>query len=85
MTSSSKTSKTSPKRSSTDRLTALLGNRSGRDIATLSTKLCWQPHSVRAALSRLRKTGVTIEKLPPARNGSGARYRIADEKQASKR
>ena len=59
-----------------DRLIQLLKARSGRDIAALSTKLGWQPHSTRAALSRLRKAGYAIEKLPPNKNG-GSRYRIS--------
>ncbi len=59
-----------------DRLIQLLKARSGRDIAALSTKLGWQPHSTRAALSRLGKAGYTIEKLPPNKNG-GSRYRIS--------
>ncbi len=40
-----------------DRLVQLLRARSGVDIAALSGKLGWQPHSTRAALSRLRKAG----------------------------
>ncbi len=59
-----------------DRLLQLLKARSGCDIATLSGKLGWQPHSTRAALSRLRKAGYAIEKLPPQKNG-GSRYRFS--------
>ncbi len=59
-----------------DRLIQLLKARSGRDIATLSGKLGWQPHSTRAALSRLGKAGYVIEKLPANKSG-GARYRIS--------
>ncbi len=59
-----------------DRLVQLLKARSGRDIAALSGKLGWQPHSTRAALSRLRKAGYAIEKLPPLNHG-GTRYRIS--------
>jgi len=58
-----------------DRLIRLLGARGGHDIAALSSKLGWQPHTTRAALSRLRKDGYTIEKRPPLKRG-GARYRI---------
>ncbi len=60
-----------------DRLVQLLKARSGRDIAALSGKLGWQPHSTRAALSRLRKAGYAIEKLSPQKNG-GPRYRISN-------
>jgi len=85
MTSSSRTTQSSRKRSAAERLIGLLRNRSGRDISALGTKLGWQPHSVRAALSRLRKTGVEIEKLPPGRKGGVARYRIASAIQESNR
>jgi Protein of unknown function (DUF3489) len=61
-----------------NRLVRLLKARAGRDIATLSRELGWQPHTTRAALTRLRRAGYTIEKLPPQNNG-GSRYRIAGE------
>ena len=61
-----------------DRLVRLLKAGSGRDIATLSRNLGWLPHTTRAALTRLRKAGYTVEKLPPQKNG-GSRYRIAGE------
>jgi hypothetical protein len=60
----------------TDKLVRLLKARSGQDIATLSARLGWQPHSTRAAVSRLRKAGYAIEKLPPGKQG-GTRYRIS--------
>ena len=59
-----------------DRLIQLLKARSGCDIAALSGELRWQHHTTRAALSRLRKAGYAIEKLPPGKQG-GARYRIS--------
>lgn len=59
-----------------DRLIQLLKARLGRDVAALSGKLDWQPHTTRAALSRLRKAGYAIEKLPPSKHG-GSRYRIS--------
>jgi len=59
-----------------DRLVQLLRARPGVDIAALSGKLGWQPHSTRAALSRLRKAGYALEKLPPQKNGR-PRYRIS--------
>ncbi len=73
---------TKPRKSTTkpvtkgDQLIQLLKARSGRDIAALSAELDWQPHTTRAALSRLRKAGYTIDKLPPGKHG-GARYRIS--------
>lgn len=79
MTSSSRNTRSSRKRFVAERLTGLLVIRSGRDMSAPSAKLGWQPRSVRVALSRLRKDGVAIEKLPPHGKGGGARYRIADE------
>jgi len=61
-----------------DRLVRLLKAVAGRDIATLSRALGWQPHTTRAALTRLRQAGYAIEKLPRRKSG-GSRYRIADD------
>jgi hypothetical protein len=62
----------------TDRLVRLLKASAGREIATVSHELGWQPHTTRAALTRLRRAGYAIEKLPRKKNG-GSRYRIAGE------
>jgi DNA-binding transcriptional regulator PaaX len=59
-------------------LVRLLKAGAGREIAALSRELGWQPHTTRAALTRLRKAGYAIEKLAP-QNNSGSRYRIAGE------
>jgi predicted ArsR family transcriptional regulator len=61
-----------------DRLVRLLKAAAGRDIATLSRALGWQPHTTRAALTRLRQAGYAIEKLPRQETG-GSRYRIAGD------
>jgi predicted ArsR family transcriptional regulator len=61
-----------------ERLVRLLKASAGREIATLSRELGWQPHTTRAALTRLRKAGYAIEKLPRQNNG-GSRYRITGE------
>jgi predicted ArsR family transcriptional regulator len=61
-----------------DRLVRLLKASAGREIATLSRELGWQPHTTRAALTRLKKSGYVIEKLPRQNNGA-SRYRIAGE------
>jgi len=61
-----------------DRLVRLLKASAGREIATLSRELGWQPHTTRAARTRPRHAGYAIEKLPPQSNG-GSRYRIAGE------
>ncbi len=56
-------------------LIKLLGRKSGCDIQSLSTKLGWQQHTTRAALSGLRKAGYEVTRETPA-NGGPARYRI---------
>ena len=61
-----------------NRLVRLLKASAGREIATLSRELDWLPHTTRAALTRLRRAGYAIEKLPRQKNG-GSRYRIAGE------
>ena len=61
-----------------DRLVRLLKAGAGREIAALSRELGWLPHTTRAALTRLRRAGYTIEKLP-RQNDGGSRYRIAGE------
>jgi predicted ArsR family transcriptional regulator len=61
-----------------DRLVRLLKASAGREIAALRRELGWLPHTTRAALTRLRKAGYAIEKLPSQNNGA-SRYRIAGE------
>lgn len=43
------------------KLDGLLSRTRGATIDQLQNALGWQPHTVRAAISRLRKTGHTIE------------------------
>ncbi len=54
----------------------LLNRKSGATLSSLEKATGWQPHSVRAALSTLRKDGYTIDKLPPGTNGGAVAYRI---------
>lgn len=67
----------SPKKRATkkDQLIRLLGTKSGCDIKSLSTKLGWQQHTTRAALSGLRKAGYDIASEKPA-SGGISKYRI---------
>lgn len=62
-----------PKR---DQLIGMLSARSGAELAAISTRFGWLPHTTRAALSGLRKAGyqVLTEKWS---DGKPARYRIA--------
>ena len=61
-----------------DQLIRLLRSKRGMEIATISTKLGWQNHTTRAALTRLRQAGFELEVLKG--QGSGpTRYRIVSE------
>lgn len=57
-------------------LRRLLIRKAGADIATLQSATGWQPHSVRAALSVLRKAGYGIDRTAPVKPGDTAIYRI---------
>lgn len=59
-------------------LISLLRAKGGKDIATISEKFGWQPHTTRAALSGLRKAGFEIAREVP-KSGGAARYRILAE------
>ena len=54
---------------------ALLRGKGGADVRARSDALGWQPHTVRAALTGLRKAGIAVEKMP-VREGELSRYRI---------
>ena len=58
-----------------DRLVALLRAKGGADVKQIAEALGWLPHTVRAALTGLRKAGITLERMP-AREGEPTRYRI---------
>jgi len=66
----SRTKSTSKK----DQLIRLLGVKSGRDIKTLSQQLGWQAHTIRAAISGLRKAGYEVR--CDKQISGGSRYRI---------
>lgn len=70
--------------SKTDRLTRMLRRASGATTPQLCKALGWRPHSVRAAISGLRKTGLRIERETAAAAGGGARYRIVADDVATK-
>jgi hypothetical protein len=72
----SKPKSTLPRETKTAVLRKLLSRKAGADLATLQSATGWQPHSVRAALSGLRKAGYTIDRADPAKVGGGAVYRI---------
>ena len=57
-------------------LRKMLQARAGAGLSRLCEATGWQPHSVRAALSGLRKAGYAIERQDPKKPGSEAIYRI---------
>lgn len=72
----SRTTSTPPRETKSAILRKLLSRKAGADLTTLQSATGWQPHSVRAALSGLRKAGYTINRADPAKTGGGAVYRI---------
>jgi len=60
----------------TARLLALLGTRHGAQAVKLCETLSWQPHTLRAAVSGLRKQGHVIVAARPKEGGPTV-YRIA--------
>lgn len=58
------------------KLQALLRSGDGATVAELGKAIGWQDHSVRAALTGLRKDGVAVERLAPRKDERASRYRI---------
>ncbi|QIE45188.1 DUF3489 domain-containing protein [Pseudohalocynthiibacter aestuariivivens] len=56
-------------------LTAMLQRKSGASVGALEKQFGWQPQTIRAAISGLRKSGSTIER---STGKSGAVYRIVE-------
>jgi len=54
-------------------LKSLLSRKSGATVHIIKTAFAWKPHSVRAAVSGLRKAGENIERI---QTSSGTAYRI---------
>ena len=57
-------------------LIQMLSRKSGSDVAAISEKFGWLPHTTRAALTGLRKSGYELTSEKPG-NGKPLRYRIA--------
>ena len=58
----------------------LLKSKKGATIETIVKTLGWLPHTVRAALTRLRQQGFRIERV---REDGVSRYRIAEDRKAA--
>jgi predicted ArsR family transcriptional regulator len=61
----------------TETIQKLLARKGGASIAQLQAATDWQPHSVRAALSGLRKKGATVARATNARGVTI--YRLSNE------
>lgn len=57
----------------------VLAKEEGASIRELCDRFGWQPHSARAALSGLRKTGTGVARILPATSEGETRYRIVTE------
>jgi len=66
-------------KSKKDQLVDLLRTKGGASVKQISEALGWQPHTVRAALTGLRKANVSVEKMP-AREGELSHYRISTKR-----
>lgn len=65
-----------PRETKTATLRKLLSRKAGADLAALQSATGWKPHSVRAALSGLKKAGYGIDRVEPTEPGGSAVYRI---------
>ncbi|MCB1466698.1 MAG: DUF3489 domain-containing protein [Rhizobiaceae bacterium] len=70
---------TKPAASKRDQLLARLESKGGARLKDLETALAWQPHTIRAAISGLRKAGYDVQREA---GGGGAVYRIVAPKAA---
>ncbi len=61
----------------------MLARPKGASLDALCKATGWQPHTTRAALSRLRKAGHVIERSCGHGTGGGSVYRITAETQAA--
>lgn len=51
----------------------------GQTLQQLSNLLAWQPHTVRAAMTRLRKRGYVIDRIAKTEQ-SAARFKLRGDK-----
>lgn len=72
----SKSAKAPTRATKTAILRKLLSRKSGADLSALQSATGWQAHSVRAALSGLRKAGYIIDRTEPTKPGGSTVYRL---------
>jgi predicted ArsR family transcriptional regulator len=73
-------SRTCKTRSKKAQVLSLLKRKSGATIAQIAMATGWQPHTVRATLTRLRQQGIGIERLQEEKI---SRYRITQDPTAA--
>tara|TARA_R110000744_G_scaffold125730_3_gene231457 strand:- start:8822 stop:9298 length:477 start_codon:yes stop_codon:yes gene_type:complete len=61
-----------------DQLKLLLKRPEGITVPDLASALEWLPHTTRAALTGLKKTGCVIDKLPPLVGSRSSHYRLVE-------
>ncbi|MEO1107782.1 MAG: DUF3489 domain-containing protein [Pseudomonadota bacterium] len=64
------------KQTKIDKVQALLRRPNGASLEALCKATGWQPHSVRAALSGLRKKGTTIERRTSDKQNGSSTYHL---------
>ena len=65
-----------PKQTKINKVTAMLRRPAVATLQALCKATGWQPHSVRAALSTLRKKGTKIERRPSENRGCPSTYHL---------
>lgn len=65
-------------------LARLLGRKNGASLVQLQRATGWQPHSIRAAISGLRKDGLMVERALGKTPGAAALYRVVRPGQAAR-
>lgn len=65
-----------PRETKSATIIRLLSRNTGADLTALQKATGWQPHSVRAMLSTLRKAGYQIDRMAPKTEGTSMTYRI---------
>ncbi len=70
------------RKTKTDRLIALLSKSSGARGSVVAKRLGWQPHTVRAALSGLRKRGFDVRTSKSPKSGETIYTIVAEPAEA---
>lgn len=70
-----------PKQTKKAQMIAMLRSKAGATVEQVGLKLGWQAHTVRAALTGLRKSGFEIALKKPSGGGVGS-YRIVGASQS---